>query len=244
MRTAVSASSAVSSNGGWQEGAVAAAWKQVRQLHERAMRGALAGWTEVDLLKLQAGGSPEGDLAEARAVRSVFATLPRNLVSFKGEIGHTLGASGPAELALLLDALARGVVPPTKGFSRPDRELGLEPKGGDGRSVRLVLFNLAGFGGHVTSLALELAALWAGVLLYARQVPAGRPLGDVALYVFAAGLSAIELWAAFGPGPASGLDEAHTALTAYLGLAALAWVVDRVRQVGPARAKFLESQAV
>ena len=28
---------AVSGNGGWQEGAIAAAWKQVKQLHERAM---------------------------------------------------------------------------------------------------------------------------------------------------------------------------------------------------------------
>jgi monoamine oxidase len=28
---------AVSGNGGWQEGAVAAAWKQVKQLHETAM---------------------------------------------------------------------------------------------------------------------------------------------------------------------------------------------------------------
>jgi len=123
----------------------------------RAMRAALAaaGWKEVDLLKLQAGGSPDGDLAEARAVRSVFASPPRHLVSFKGEIGHTLGASGPAELALLLDALARGVVPPTAGFSRPDPEIGFEPKAGDGRTVRRVLFNLAGFGGHVASLALE-----------------------------------------------------------------------------------------
>jgi 3-oxoacyl-[acyl-carrier-protein] synthase-1 len=123
----------------------------------RAMRAALAaaGWTDVDLLKLQASGSREGDLAEARAVREAFATPPRNLVSFKGEIGHTLGASGPAELALLLDALARGVVPSTAGFSRPDPEIGFEPKAGDGRAVRRVLFNLAGFGGHVASLALE-----------------------------------------------------------------------------------------
>ena len=123
----------------------------------RAMSNALsvAGWKEVDLLKLQAGGSPSGDLAEARAVRDVFATPPRNLVSFKGEIGHTLGASGPAELALLHDALGRGVVPPTVGFRQPDPELGLEPRAGDGRSVRRVLFNLAGFGGHVASLALE-----------------------------------------------------------------------------------------
>jgi monoamine oxidase len=33
---------AVSGNGGWQEGAVAAAWKQVRQLHERVMSSAAA----------------------------------------------------------------------------------------------------------------------------------------------------------------------------------------------------------
>jgi monoamine oxidase len=31
---------AVSGNGGWQEGAIAAAWKQVKQLHERAMSAA------------------------------------------------------------------------------------------------------------------------------------------------------------------------------------------------------------
>jgi 3-oxoacyl-[acyl-carrier-protein] synthase-1 len=113
-----------------------------------------AGWKEIDLLKLQAGGSPAGDLAEARAVRSTFAVPPR-LVSFKGAIGHTLGASGPAELALLIDALARGIVPPTSGFAQVDPELGLEPKAGDARSVRRVLFNLAGFGGHVASVALE-----------------------------------------------------------------------------------------
>jgi 3-oxoacyl-[acyl-carrier-protein] synthase-1 len=123
----------------------------------RAMRGALssAGWQpgDVDLLKLQAGGSPSGDLAEARAVRSLFAEPPL-LVSFKGAIGHTLGASGPAELSLLLDALEQGRVPPTAGFATGDPELGLEPKAADGRNIRRVLFNLAGFGGHVACLAL------------------------------------------------------------------------------------------
>jgi 3-oxoacyl-[acyl-carrier-protein] synthase I len=123
----------------------------------RAMSAALAaaGWkaADVDLLKLQAGGSPSGDLAEARAVRGLFASLPR-MVSFKGAIGHTLGASGPAELALLFSALSRGRVPPTAGFRHADPEVGLEPKAADGSSVRRVLFNLAGFGGHVASLAL------------------------------------------------------------------------------------------
>ncbi|HUQ26450.1 MAG TPA: beta-ketoacyl synthase N-terminal-like domain-containing protein [Burkholderiales bacterium] len=113
-----------------------------------------AGWKEIDLLKLQAGGSLGGDLAEARAVRGTFGAPPP-MVSLKGAIGHTLGASGPAELALLLDAIARGVIPPTCGFEHVDPELGLEPKPGDAAPVRRLLFNLAGFGGHVASLALE-----------------------------------------------------------------------------------------
>jgi 3-oxoacyl-[acyl-carrier-protein] synthase-1 len=100
----------------------------------RAMRDALAaaGWSvaDVDLVKL-ASGNAENDQAEARALSAVFAPLPRS-ISLKGELGHTLGASGPAELALLLETLAGG------------RE-------------RRVLFNLAGFGGSVASMALERA---------------------------------------------------------------------------------------
>lgn len=155
----------VSTSGSWRIAAAAteidpsgfAAPAPNEEVIARMMNAALssAGWKagDVDLLKLQAGGSPTGDLAEARAVRSVFATLPC-MVSFKGAIGHTLGASGPAELALLLAALARGVVPPTRGFTHVDPQLGLEPGAADGRSIRRVLFNLAGFGGHVASIAL------------------------------------------------------------------------------------------
>lgn len=124
------------------------------------MRAALAKarWTsaEVDLIKLQAGGGPLADLAEARAIRELFAAPPR-AVSLKGAIGHTLGASGPAEMALLLRSLERGRVPETWGFAAPDEELGLVPSGGDGANLRRVLFNLSGFGGNVMSLALERA---------------------------------------------------------------------------------------
>ena len=80
--------------------------------------------------------------------------MPRS-VSLKGALGHTLGASGPAELALLLASLARGRVPATWGFSKPDDALGFAPSGGNAQGVRRVLFNLSGFGGSVMSLALE-----------------------------------------------------------------------------------------
>ncbi len=125
---------------------------------EATMRDALAsaGWRgdAVDLVKLQAGGGPMADLAEARALRRVFAATPR-LVSFKGALGHTLGASGPAELALLLECLAQGRVPATWGFENADAETGIAPSGGDAGDTRRVLFNLSGFGGNVMCLALE-----------------------------------------------------------------------------------------
>lgn len=117
---------------------------------------AKARWTSaaVDLIKLQAGGSPAGDLAEARAILELFAPPPRTF-SLKGALGHTLGASGPAELALTLASLERGRVPATWGFAAPDDEHGLTPSGGDAKGVSRVLFNLSGFGGNVMSLALE-----------------------------------------------------------------------------------------
>jgi len=124
------------------------------------MRSAMdqARWQpgDVDLIKLQAAGSPLSDLAEARAVRALF-TPPPKLASLKGAIGHTLGASGPAELALLLGALARGRVPPTWGYEVYDEEIGLAPSDGAAGEVRRVLFNLSGFGGSVMTLALEKA---------------------------------------------------------------------------------------
>jgi 3-oxoacyl-[acyl-carrier-protein] synthase I len=76
-------------------------------------------------------------------------------VSLKSALGHTLGASGPAELALLLGALDRGRVPATWGFAAPDPELGLTPSGGDAGKLRRVLFNLSGFGGSVCAMTLE-----------------------------------------------------------------------------------------
>jgi hypothetical protein len=78
------------------------------------------------------------------------------------------------------------------------------------------------------SLPLELASLWGGAVLYARNFPSSRT-GAAALWGFVAVLTGIELFTAFGPAPASPLDEAHTALAAYLGLAALAALVDWVR---------------
>jgi hypothetical protein len=79
------------------------------------------------------------------------------------------------------------------------------------------------------SLPLEFVSLFAGAWLYARCVPM-QSLGRAALWIFVAFMAGIQFYASFGPDPASALDEAWTALFAYVALAVLAGIVDLVRE--------------
>ena len=79
------------------------------------------------------------------------------------------------------------------------------------------------------SLPLELLIMAGGALLYARAVPSRSRWGDAALGLFVAAMAAVEIYAAFGPEPASPMGEAETALIAYAALAGLAGLVDMVR---------------
>jgi len=78
------------------------------------------------------------------------------------------------------------------------------------------------------SLPLELLSLVIGAWFYARFVPA-RPRGNLWLWLFVAAMAAVEIYAAFGPPPASDMVEARTALIAYGVLAILAGFVDLSR---------------
>jgi hypothetical protein len=82
------------------------------------------------------------------------------------------------------------------------------------------------------SLPLELALLLAGAWIYARYLPA-RGYGNVALWLFVALMAAVEIYAVFGPPPASPTAEAETALVAYGVLALMAALVDLSRQPAP-----------
>lgn len=110
---------------------------------------------DIDLVKLQAAGSPGTDLAEANALRRVFADGTPPLLSLKSALGHTLGASGVAELATLLACLEDGCIPATAGFSTADPQLGLQPTTAcHPMPIRHALLNLVGFGGGLASLIL------------------------------------------------------------------------------------------
>jgi 3-oxoacyl-[acyl-carrier-protein] synthase I len=89
---------------GASQEAVVSCWQQALQ------DSGLGSDGTVDLIKLQAAGSPNNDAIELAAVDAVFAQTPA-LTSLKAHIGHTLGASGAAEIALLTASLEAGVWP-------------------------------------------------------------------------------------------------------------------------------------
>lgn len=117
----------------------------------QVLDGARLQPADIDLVKVQAAGSPGNDAVEAQALRAAFAPLP-GLVSLKPFLGHAMGASGAAEIALLTACLEQGVWPSV--CDAPDPELGVEltklaP------SVRRLLATILGFGGSHATVALE-----------------------------------------------------------------------------------------
>jgi 3-oxoacyl-[acyl-carrier-protein] synthase-1 len=107
---------------------------------------------DIDLIKVQAAGSPINDAIEVEALRQVFDALPP-LVSLKSAIGHTLGAAGAAELALLVGCIEGGAWPSTDYAL--DETLGIALSEQAPQALRNILLNVVGFGGGHASLVLR-----------------------------------------------------------------------------------------
>jgi hypothetical protein len=79
------------------------------------------------------------------------------------------------------------------------------------------------------SFSLELGLLVAGAWLYARALPANDPHGRNALWAFVALLGALHAYTTFGPPPESEISMMITGIGFYLGLAALAAWLEKIR---------------
>lgn len=130
---------------GASESALAAMFAQT------LVAGGLAA-DQIDLIKVQAAGSPGNDLAEASALRTAFDPVPA-LVSLKATIGHTMGASGAAEIALLTAGLEVGAWPLPADAVDPELGVGLAAEAP--APVRRLLATILGFGGSHAAVALE-----------------------------------------------------------------------------------------
>ena len=113
---------------------------------------------QVRAIKAHGTASPMNDAGEAAGLRAAFQPLPP-ILALKPFLGHTLGACGIIELALLGGALSQGWLPATAGFEREDPALGLTPLLAEAEArPGAYLLNYFGFGGNNTALLLEKAA--------------------------------------------------------------------------------------
>lgn len=107
----------------------------------------------VDYVNAHATGTRIGDASEAEALYAVFGEhVP--VSSSKGHLGHMLGACGAVEAAVCLEAMSRGVVPPTRNLVHPDVApiaLPVEPVE---RRLNTVLSTNFAFGGINTAVLL------------------------------------------------------------------------------------------
>jgi 3-oxoacyl-[acyl-carrier-protein] synthase II len=77
--------------------------------------------------------------------------------STKSMLGHMIAAAGSVELIICVEALRRGVLPPTINYETPDPACDLDyvPNQPRERAVRHALSNSFGFGGQNVSLVVS-----------------------------------------------------------------------------------------
>jgi len=110
----------------------------------------------IDYVNAHGTSTSLGDLAETRAMKTVFGEHARKLQisSTKSQLGHLLGASGGVEAIVCALAMRHDMLPPTINLENPDPECDLDFIPNVARKSRIgyAMSNSFGFGGHNASL--------------------------------------------------------------------------------------------
>ncbi len=116
---------------------------------------------DVDYVNVHGTSTPLGDIAETKAILSVFgeSAYKLNISSTKSMTGHLLGAAGAIEAIASIMAVVNDIVPPTINFRNPDpaidQNLNLTVNKAQHRHVKVALSNTFGFGGHNASILIR-----------------------------------------------------------------------------------------
>ena len=117
--------------------------------------------TDIDYINVHGTSTPLGDVAETKAIMSVFGEHAYNLniSATKSMTGHCLGAAGALEALACILAITKDIVPPTINHFTDDPDL--DPKlnftfnKAQHRTVNAALSNTFGFGGHNASMIIK-----------------------------------------------------------------------------------------
>jgi 3-oxoacyl-(acyl-carrier-protein) synthase len=122
---------------------------------KNALQDAGISPSDVEYINLHGTGTQDNDLAEAKAIHSIFGKNIPPVSSVKGATGHSLGASGAIESIICVAAIREGLIPANTGCMNPDPALNLKPVLAPlKQKVSAVLSNSFGFGGNNACLVL------------------------------------------------------------------------------------------
>ena len=112
---------------------------------------------EIDYINAHGTSTPLGDLAETRALKTIFTNTMPSISSTKSMTGHTLGAAGAIESIFCIKSLNDNVVPPTINLVNQDPECDLDYTAliSVEKKVTLAMNNSFGFGGTNSTLVFK-----------------------------------------------------------------------------------------
>jgi 3-oxoacyl-[acyl-carrier-protein] synthase II len=99
---------------------------QITAIH-KALKNAGMRAAEIGHINAHATGTSVGDLAEAKAIRTVFGDAAV-VTAPKASLGHLFGAAGAVEAILTVRSIAHDVIPPTRNLQdgNIDPDIGLD----------------------------------------------------------------------------------------------------------------------
>jgi len=123
-----------------------------------ALKDAALAPVDIDYINAHGTGTRLNDKSETLAIKKVFGESAYHIPisSTKSTHGHLLGAAGALEAIISIKALNASMVPPTINYANPDPDCDLDyiPNKGRKRSIRFLLSNSFGFGGHNAALVI------------------------------------------------------------------------------------------
>jgi 3-oxoacyl-[acyl-carrier-protein] synthase II len=114
---------------------------------------------DIDYINAHGTSTQLNDLNETEAIKTIFGEQAYSIPvsSTKSMTGHIIGGTGAMEAVFCVKAIQDGRIPPTINYETPDPECDLDyvPNTSRSKTLRHVMSNSFGFGGHNATIILS-----------------------------------------------------------------------------------------